>query len=120
MLFYDIKKHRFGLIYKQLPSLEVMANFTYRAASLGFVFLSVAMVLGLALMVKVYGAEWKWDPKLTITLVAWLIYGASMAGRKFLGWSPRRIAFASLAGFAVILFSFVVVNFLFTSFHEFV
>jgi ABC-type uncharacterized transport system permease subunit len=35
MLFYDIKKHRFGLIYKQLPSLEVMANFTYRADGQG-------------------------------------------------------------------------------------
>jgi ABC-type uncharacterized transport system permease subunit len=41
MLFYDIKKSRFGIIYKQLPSLEVMANFTYRAATLGFIFLSV-------------------------------------------------------------------------------
>jgi len=120
MLFHDIKKHRFGLIYKQLPSLEIMTKFTYRAASLGFGFLSVAIVLGLALMVKVYGAHWQWDPKLTITFLAWLIYGASMVGRKFWGWSPRRVAFASLAGFAVILFSFVVVNLVFTSFHGFV
>jgi hypothetical protein len=43
-----------------------------------------------------------------------------MVGRKFWGWSPRRVAFASLAGFAVILFSFVVVNLVFTSFHGFV
>lgn len=120
MLFHDIKKHRFGLIYKQLPSLEIMTKFTYRAASLGFGFLSVAIVLGLALMAKVYGAHWQWDPKLTITFLAWLIYGASMVGRKFWGWSPRRVAFASLAGFAVILFSFVVVNLVFTSFHGFV
>jgi ABC-type uncharacterized transport system permease subunit len=120
MLFYDIRKHRFGLIYKQLPSLEIMANFTYRAASLGFVFLSVAIVLGLTLMVKVYGAHWQWDPKLTTTFVAWLIYGSCTVGRRLWGWSPRRVAFASLAGFAVVLFSFVVVNLLFTSFHGFV
>jgi len=120
MLFHDIKKHRFGLIYKQLPSLEIMANFTYRAATLGFVFLSVAIVLGLVLLVKVYGTHWQWDPKLTITFAAWLIYGACTVGRKLWGWSPRRVAFASLAGFAVILFSFVVVNLLFTSFHGFV
>ena len=120
MLFYDIKQHRFGLIYKQLPSLEVMANFTQGAATLGFAFLSLAMILGLALMAKVYGAQWQWDPKLTITFLAWLIYGACTVGRKLWGWSPRRVAFASLAGFAVILFSFVVVNLLFTSFHGFV
>ena len=120
MLFHDIKQHRFGLIYKQLPSLEIMANFTHRAATLGFFFLSIAIVLGLVLMVEVYGAHWQWDPKLTITFAAWLIYGACTVGRRLWGWSPRRVAFASLTGFAVILFSFVVVNLLFTSFHGFV
>lgn len=123
MLFYDIKKSRFGIIYKQLPSLEVMANFTYRAATLGFIFLSVAMVLGVVLMVNAQefeGVNWIWDPKLTITFLAWLIYGLCTGGRKFWGWSPKRVAFASLAGFVVILFSLVAVNLLFTSFHGFV
>ncbi len=120
MLFYDIKKNRFGLMYKQLPSLEVMANFTYRAATFGFIFLTVAMALGFALVVKIDQPGLTWDPKLIITFVAWLIYGACTTGRKFWGWSPRRVAFASLAGFVVILFSLVVVNFLFTSFHAFV
>jgi ABC-type transport system involved in cytochrome c biogenesis permease subunit len=120
MLFYDIKKQRFGLIYKQLPSLEVMAGFTYRSAILGFVFLTVAMGLGLLLLVKVYGTYWKWDPKLAVTFIAWLIYSIGVGAGTFWGWSARRVAFASLAGFAVILFSLVVVNFFFTAFHEFV
>lgn len=120
MLFYDIKKRRFGLIYKQLPSLEVMAGFTYRSAILGFAFLSVAMVLGLALLVKVYGMYWKWDPKLAVTFIAWVIYSIVVGAGKLWGWSARRVALASLAGFLVILFSLVVVNLFFTSFHEFV
>jgi ABC-type transport system involved in cytochrome c biogenesis permease subunit len=120
MLFYDIKKQRFGLIYKQLPSLEVMAGFTYRSAILGFVFLTVAMGLGLLLLVKVYGTYWRWDPKLTVTFIAWLIYSIGVGAGKFWGWSARRVAFASLAGFAVILFSLIIVNLFFTAFHEFV
>jgi ABC-type transport system involved in cytochrome c biogenesis permease subunit len=120
MLFYDIKKQRFGLIYKQLPPLEVMAGFTYRSAILGFIFLTVAMGLGLVLLVKVYGTYWRWDPKLAVTFIAWFIYSIGVGAGKFWGWSARRVAFASLAGFAVILFSLVVVNFFFTSFHEFV
>jgi ABC-type transport system involved in cytochrome c biogenesis permease subunit len=120
MLFYDIKNQRFGLIYKQLPSLEVMAGFTYRAAILGFVFLTIAMGLGLLLLVEVYGTYWRWDPKLAATFVAWLIYSIGIGAGKFGGWSARRVAFASLAGFAVILFSLIVVNFFFTAFHEFV
>lgn len=119
MLFYDIKQHRFGLIYKQLPSLEVMSGFTYRAAILGFIFLSVSIVLGLGLLAKVYGTYWRWDPKLGVTFLAWLIYGLCVAAGRLWGWSARRVAFTSLAGFAVIVFSLVVVNLLFTSFHGF-
>jgi ABC-type transport system involved in cytochrome c biogenesis permease subunit len=120
MLFYDIKKHRFGLIYRQLPSLEVMASFTHRSASLGFVFLTIAMFGGLALLVQVYGKYWSWDPKLMATFVAWLIYGLAVMASRLWGWSPKRVAFTSIAGFAVVLFSFFVVNLVFTSFHEFV
>lgn len=120
MLFYDIKKQRFGLIYKQLPPLEVMAGFTYRSATLGFLFLTVAMALGLALLVEVYGTYWRWDPKLAVTFIAWLIYSLGLGAKKLWGWSARRMALISLAGFAVIIFSLVVVNFMFTSFHEFV
>lgn len=120
MLFYDIKQHRFGLIYKQLPSLEVMASFTYRSASLGLIFLTVAMFGGVALLMKVYGTYWSWDPKLMITFVAWLIYGLCVSASRFWGWSAKRIAFTSIAGFAVIMFSLVVVNLVFTRFHAFV
>ncbi len=120
MLFYDIKKRRFGLIYKQLPSLEVMSGFTYRAAILGFAFLTIAMVLGLMLLVKVYGTYWKWDPKVAATFVTWFIYSVGVAAGRLWGWSGRRVALASIAGFLVILFSLVVINLFLTTFHEFV
>jgi ABC-type transport system involved in cytochrome c biogenesis permease subunit len=120
MLFYDIKKHRFGLIYKQLPSLEVMARFTYRSAYIGLVFLTVAMVGGFVLLVKVYGTYWSWDPKLMTTCVAWLIYSLGLGASRLWGWSAKRVAFTSIAGFTVILFSMVIVNLVLTRFHVFV
>jgi ABC-type transport system involved in cytochrome c biogenesis permease subunit len=120
MLFYDIRKHRFGLIYKQLPSLEVMASFTYRSATLGLAFLTVAMVGGFILLMKVYGTYWSWDPKLLTTLIAWLIYSLGLGASRIWGWSAKRMAVTSLAGFTVILFSLVIVNLVLTRFHVFV
>jgi ABC-type transport system involved in cytochrome c biogenesis permease subunit len=119
-LFYDIKKHRFGLLYKQLPSLEIMASFTYRSASLGLLFLTVAMVGGFALLMQVYGTYWSWDPKLMTTCLAWLIYSLGLGASRLWGWSPKRVAFTSIAGFTVILFSLVIVNLVLTRFHVFV
>jgi ABC-type transport system involved in cytochrome c biogenesis permease subunit len=120
MLFYDIKKHRFGLIYKQLPSLEIMASFTYRSASLGLLFLTVAMIGGFGLLMRVYGTYWSWDPKLMTTCLAWLIYSLGLGASRVWGWSPKRVAFTSIAGFTVILFSLVIVNLVLTRFHVFV
>jgi HemX protein len=120
MLFYDIKKHRFGLIYKQLPSLEVMASFTYRSAYIGLLFLTVAMVGGFVLLVEVYGTYWSWDPKLMTTCIAWLIYSLGLGASRVWGWSAKRVAFTSIAGFTVILFSLVIVNLVLTKFHVFV
>lgn len=120
MLFHDIKRSRFGLIYEQLPALDVMAGFTYRAAGLGWISLSVAMMSGLALLVSVYGSYWNWDAKLMVTFAVWLIYGICAGASKIWGWSARRIAITSIAGFGVVLFSFLIVNFLLTSFHGFI
>ncbi|MGH9324310.1 MAG: cytochrome C assembly family protein [Vicinamibacteria bacterium] len=120
MLFYDIRNHRFGLIYKQLPSLEIMASFTYRSASLGLLFLTISMVGGFALLMKVYGTYWSWDPKLMTTCIAWLIYSLGLGASRLWGWSAKRVAFTSIAGFTVILFSLLVVNLVLTRFHVFV
>ncbi len=120
MLFYDIKKHRFGILYKQLPSLEIMASFTYRSASLGLLFLTVAMLGGFALLMQVHGTYWSWDPKLMTTCIAWLIYSLGLGASRLWGWSAKRVAFTSIAGFAVILFSLVVVNLVLTRIHVFV
>ena len=79
-----------------------------------------AMIGGLLLLVKVYGTYWSWDPKLMITFIAWLIYGLCVAATRFWGWSAKRVAITSIAGFAVILFSLVFVNLVFTRFHAFV
>ena len=119
MLFYDIKKQRFGLIYKQLPSLEVMATFNYRSATLGQFFLTVAMIGGITLLVQVYGTYWTWDSKLMVTFIAWLIYTVCIAGKLFFNWSERKIAITSITGFGLILFSLVFVNLVFTRFHGF-
>ena len=77
-------------------------------------------MLGLLLLVKVYGTYWKWDPKVAVTFIAWLIYSIGVAQEDSGAGRPVVWPLHRLAGFAVILFSLVVVNFFFTAFHEFV
>jgi ABC-type transport system involved in cytochrome c biogenesis permease subunit len=69
---------------------------------------------------KVYGTYWSWDPKLMTTCIAWLIYSLGLGASRVWGWSAKRMAFTSIAGFTVILFSLVFVNLVLTRFHVFV
>ncbi|RMG67947.1 MAG: hypothetical protein D6715_03535 [Calditrichaeota bacterium] len=119
LLFYDIKSSRFGVIYSRLPSLEVLNEMNYRAAVLGFVFLTFAIVLGAVWSNVLYSSLINLDPKVLIASLTWVIYGVEILGKRFLGWAGKRLAYLSLSGFVVILFSMLAVNLMLTSFHQF-
>lgn len=119
LLFHDIKRNRFGVVYSRLPSLETLNEMNIRAAILGFSSLTVAIILGFLWSYKIFHEFFHLDAKIVIAIVTWFIYGMEIFGKRFLGWAGKRLAYLSLSGFAVILFSLVAVNLFLTSFHEF-
>ncbi|GAB4374653.1 MAG: cytochrome c biogenesis protein CcsA [Calditrichia bacterium] len=119
LLFHDIKGSRFGVIYNRLPSLETLAGLNYKAAAVGFSFLTLAILVGSYWSNKVFGQFFAVDPKILVAYLTWLIYGIELLGGRYLKWSSRRLAYLSLSGFGIILFSMIAVNLLMTSFHEF-
>lgn len=46
------------------------------AAELGLLFCSLGLVTGSIWAKPIWGAWWTWDPRLTLTLVLWMIYAA--------------------------------------------
>ena len=46
----------------------------YSAAEIGVVFASLVVVTGVIWARPIWGVWWTWDPKLTTTLVLWLVY----------------------------------------------
>ncbi len=119
LLFHDIKSSRFGVIYSRLPSLEVLSEMNIKAAILGFSFLTVAILLGGVWSYMLFHKLFNPDPKIIIALITWLVYGLVILGSKRLGWTGKRVAFLSLMGFGIILFSMVAMNLFLNSFHVF-
>jgi len=120
MLHHDIKSSKFGLIYNRLPPLEVLSGMNYNAAVIAFIFITLAIILGAIWSSMSINTYWNWDPKLISVLVNCLIFGFITFMKKFLRLSGKKIAYVSLFGFFVMLFSMIVVNLYFTEFHEFV
>ncbi|RME81277.1 MAG: hypothetical protein D6785_09220, partial [Planctomycetota bacterium] len=118
MLFYDLKSSRFGIFYDRLPSLETLKEVNLHTARLGFLcfFLSILLGIGLTFQLKIGSF---FDFKGMASLAALTLYGLEMVGEKLWNWSGKRLAFLNLFGFTMLLFSFLIVNFFLTSFHEF-
>jgi ABC-type transport system involved in cytochrome c biogenesis permease subunit len=89
------------------------------AVRVGFVFLTVAIIVGSLWSRHVYGAV-QIDPKVLVAVLTWGVYGLALLGRRFTTWRGPRMAFSSVVGFVVILFSVFAVNFFLTKFHVFV
>lgn len=91
----------------------------YRAATVGFSFLSICIISGAIWAEQVWGRFWSWDPKETWSLITWLIMAAYLHARYHHGWQGRRAAVLGIAGFVLVLVTYVGVDYLSPRQHAF-
>jgi len=109
-------KHR-GFFFRRLPSLELLDSTGYACIVTGFTMLTFGLITGLIYAKSVWGRFWSWDPKEVWSGITWLLYAALLHQRLTIGWRGRRAAIMAIIGFAVILFTFLGVNFLLKGHH---
>ena len=117
-LYHELKARRFSIVYDRLPPLEVLAQMNIRALTVGFVFLSLAIVLGGFWLARIREASAS-DPKVLFTIVAWAVFGVSLFAHFVLRWGGPRVVYISVAGFVLLVTSSVAVNIVGGSFHVF-
>jgi ABC-type uncharacterized transport system permease subunit len=119
MLHHEIKSNRFGVIYKRLPNLEMLERMSFTATVLGFIFLTIAIIVGLIWLPRAFTDFDYTDPKLLGTLAVWFIYLIGFSAKQLAGWQGKRIIMFSMAGFVAAIFSMTVINMFFSGFHKF-
>ena len=120
MLYHEMKKSQFGVIYRKLPSLENLERMSVFSIWLGFVFLAVAMIAGIVWLPKAFTDFSYADPKLLGTITIWMIYGVALMARRSAKWKGRRMMVIAISGFLISVFSMTAINLFLTSFHRFV
>jgi ABC-type transport system involved in cytochrome c biogenesis permease subunit len=129
LLFKEIKAKHLGFFYARLPSLQVLDRMNQRAIVIGWVFLTVGMIVGAIWTAQARGgysaldprvqAMSLQDPKIFAALVCWLLYSFELFAARRIGWGGRRAAYLSALGFAIVLLNFVPISYFFTSSHNF-
>jgi len=102
VLFLLNQRRRFSW----LPSPEMLDDIAYRSVTVGFLMLSLVLVLGSIWAYRAWGTYWSWDPKETSALFTWLVYAVYLHTRSLRGWRGRRSALILLLGFAATIFTY--------------
>ena len=114
---HAIKTKTHGFFFKRLPSLEQIDTTGYACIVVGFTMLSIGLITGFVYAKLVWGRFWGWDPKEVWSGITWLLYAILLHERLAIGWRGRRSAIMAIIGFAVLLFTFLGVNFLLKGHH---
>ncbi len=107
----QLKSKRMGDLFRRLPSLETLDTLNYRFVALGFALFTVAIVTGSLLARHVWGHLWSWEPVQVLSVLTWLLYACLLQARS-IGWRGRKAATLTIAGFVLVLASFLTVNLL--------
>ncbi|MDO4878663.1 MAG: c-type cytochrome biogenesis protein CcsB [Neisseria sp.] len=102
-----------------LPDAAVIEEVMYKAIAVGFLFFTIATILG-ALWAKVaWGGYWSWDPKETWALIVWLNYAVWLHLRLVSGWRGKIPAWWAVIGLLITAFAFVGVNMFMGGMHSY-
>jgi len=114
-----VKSKHLGGLFQRLPSLQILDEMNYRLITIGFPFLTLAIITGALWAESSLGTYWRWDPKEVWSLITWFIYALVLHVRLTVGWRGKKAAILSIIGFCIVLFTFFGVNLLLEGYHSF-
>ena len=129
LLLKEIKAKHLGFFYARLPSLQVLDRMNQRAIAIGWIFLTIGIIVGAVWAAQAQGsygagdprvqAMSLQDPKIFVALVCWVVYSFELFAARRIGWGGRRAAYLSVLGFAIVLLNFVPISYFLTTSHDF-
>ena len=112
----QLKKRHVNLLFRRLPSLEVLDDWSNKAISFGLPFMTMTIITGILRAVKEF-PSWYRDPIVVTTTITWLVFALYLGLRYLWDWQGRRVAYVALAGLAGMLL--IQVSRIFPAFHKF-
>ncbi|XXQ68810.1 c-type cytochrome biogenesis protein CcsB [Neisseriaceae bacterium B1] len=104
---------------KFFPDAAQIEEAMYKAIAVGFLFFTIATVLGALWAADAWGRYWSWDPKETWAFIVWLNYAIWLHLRLVAGWRGKVLAWWAIIGLFITAFAFVGVNMFLTGLHSY-
>ena len=104
LLLRQMRRQKFGAIFRQLPDLRLLAHATRSAALAGFAGLAIGVNVGIGLAHArgTLGFSYS-DPTVLLTLGLWLHFGLIALSAKIRGLNAQRASLAAAIGLTVLV-----------------
>jgi cytochrome c-type biogenesis protein CcsB len=126
-ILFLLKMSRFGQsdsgalarIVQRLPDAQTLDRIAYRTTIFAFPVFGFGVIFGAIWAEEAWGRYWGWDPKETVSFIAWVIYAAYLHARSTAGWRDRKAAWINFAGFVAMVFNLFFINLVTVGLHSY-
>jgi len=108
-----------GRIVARLPDAQTLDRIAYRTTIFAFPIFGFGVIFGAIWAEEAWGRYWGWDPKETVSFIAWVIYAAYLHARSTAGWRDRKAAWINVAGFVAMVFNLFFINLVTVGLHSY-
>jgi cytochrome c-type biogenesis protein CcsB len=106
-------------IVSRLPDPQTLDRIAYRTTIFAFPVFGFGVIFGAIWAEEAWGRYWGWDPKETVSFIAWVIYAAYLHARSTAGWRDRKAAWINVAGFIAMVFNLFFINLVTVGLHSY-
>jgi HemX protein len=114
-----LRSRRTAVPFWRFPALDVLDRMARSSVYVGLGLLAIGVVTGFVWERRLTGSFGLNDPKVIITLLIVVVYVAYLRLSRSAGWRGARAAGMCALNFAIVLFSYTIVNLYLTHFHDY-
>jgi cytochrome c-type biogenesis protein CcsB len=123
-ILFLLKMSRFGDgalagVVSRLPDAQSLDRIAYRTTIFAFPVFGFGVIFGAIWAEEAWGRYWGWDPKETLSFIAWVIYAAYLHARSTAGWRDKKAAWINVAGFVAMVFNLFFINLVTVGLHSY-
>ncbi|WP_422742278.1 c-type cytochrome biogenesis protein CcsB [Mycobacterium sp. WMMD1722] len=109
----------FARVVNRLPDARTLDRIAYRTTIFAFPVFGFGVIFGAIWAEEAWGRYWGWDPKETVSFIAWVVYAAYLHARSTAGWRDRKAAWINVVGFVAMVFNLFFINLVTVGLHSY-
>jgi cytochrome c-type biogenesis protein CcsB len=109
----------FARILQRVPDAQTLDRIAYRTTIFAFPVFGFGVIFGAIWAEEAWGRYWGWDPKETVSFIAWVVYAAYLHARSTAGWRDHNAAWINVVGFVAMVFNLFFINLVTVGLHSY-